>query len=532
MAPEQIHGLEVDERSDVYSLAIVLYQLLAGSPPFASSSEYELIRAQIEAAPPGLSGRVPGLRSEIEGAVMRALAKEPAERFQSVSAFGASLGISDLAGRTAEIVRSRLAVLPWQPTHVAAPAGATRLAISSPAKPTVALVAAEEGVLAHLSDFGDRPAAIEPSGTTISQSRSGFGATARILLTVVILLAAGLFGKLAWNEIHIERPSAPGEGAGAGGEERAVTSPPQQPAGPVTDDVPQLHGVAPIGASETEKPGAADASPTNHMEAVVAPAGTARLDVPPQAAPNAPKPWRDCDACPEMVDVPPGRFMMGSTADDPDAEDVERPQHEVVIAKAFALGRYEVTSDEWEACVSGGGCEGYRPSDARIGRGQRPVTNVSWEDARRYVLWLSAKTGYSYRLASEAEWEYAARAGTTTRFWWGDDAGYGNANCKACGKEWGQASPVGSFAPNTYGLYDVSGNVWEWVEDCWRAYGEQGDARSDAGEAIVDKIDCSQRVLRGGSWDNTAARIRSAQRSGGAPEGRHPVVGFRVARDR
>jgi tRNA A-37 threonylcarbamoyl transferase component Bud32 len=439
MAPEQIRGLDVDERSDVYSLAIVLYQLLCGSPPFASSSEYELIRAQIEAAPPGLIGRVPGLRSEIEDAVMRALAKEPADRFQSVAAFGASLGISDLAGRTAEIMRSRLAALPCQPTHAAVPAaGATRLVSSSPpAKPITALVPAEECAVGHLSDFGDGPAAIEPSGTTISQSRSRFGATERILLAVSILLAAGLVGKLAWNEIHIERPSAPGGGAGA--EDRPVTGAALQLAGTgATDDVRQSPTVDPVSAGETKSPDAADAIPTKQIETAEAPPfapDTARPDLLPMAAPDGPKPWRDCDVCPEMMDVPAGRFMMGSTAEDPDAEDVERPQHEVLIAKAFALGRHEVTFDEWEACVSGGGCQGYRPSDARTGRGRQPVVNVSWQDAQTYVRWLGAKTGHSYRLPSEAEWEYAARAGTMTRFWWGDDAGYANANCRTCGKE-------------------------------------------------------------------------------------------------
>ncbi len=176
--------------------------------------------------------------------------------------------------------------------------------------------------------------------------------------------------------------------------------------------------------------------------------------------------FRDCDQCPEMVVVPAGSFTMGSPRGE--GSDDERPQHEVTIARAFAVGKYPITFDEWDACVAAGGCK-YKPEDAGWGRSRRPAINVSWNDAQEYVAWLSKKTGKPYRLLSEAEWEYAARGGTTTRYPWGNDPGTNRANFYGSGSEWSgkQTAPVGSFDPNKFGLYDMIGNVWEWVEDCW-----------------------------------------------------------------
>ena len=199
---------------------------------------------------------------------------------------------------------------------------------------------------------------------------------------------------------------------------------------------------------------------------------------------------QDCPECPEMVVVPGGRF-----------------------GRPFAVGVYEVTFGEWDACVSGGGCGGYRPSDQGRGRGRQPVRNVSWDDAQAYVRWLSGKTGEEYRLLSEAEWEYVARAGTTTEYWWGDDVGHNRANCNGCGDSYSYTAPVGSFAANPFGLHDVHGNVWEWVEDCWE--GVWG---------------CRARVLRGGSWDGKPRDLRSAHRGLATTGDRGNDVGFRVSR--
>ena len=234
--------------------------------------------------------------------------------------------------------------------------------------------------------------------------------------------------------------------------------------------------------------------------------------------------FQDCPECPEMVVVPEGSFMMGSTAGDGD----ERPVHEVTIARPFAVGVHEVTFEGWDWCVSDGGCGGYRPDDEGWGRGKRPVINVSWNDAKAYVRWLSGRTGKRYRLPSEAEWEYVARAGTKAAYWWGYAIGRNRANCDGCGSRWDdeQTAPVGSFPANPFGLYDVHGNVWEWVEDCWND--SYHGAPSDG--SAWESGNCSRRVLRGGSWFINPGFLRSADRVRDTSGGRSDLIGFRVAR--
>ena len=225
---------------------------------------------------------------------------------------------------------------------------------------------------------------------------------------------------------------------------------------------------------------------------------------------------RECDACPEMVVVPEGRFRMGDLSGD--GNSLERPVHDVTIAAPFAVGKYEVTFAEWDACVAGGGCT-HRPADGGWGRGTRPVIDVSWDDAQEYMRWLSRETGKSYRLLSEAEWEYVARAGTTTEYWWGNEADHAHANygkdecCEgmAAGADrWEYTSPVGSFEPNAFGLFDTAGNAGEWVADCWHdSYqGAPNDGSVWAGG------DCDSHVSRDGSWVSGPWSISSAFRNG------------------
>ena len=231
---------------------------------------------------------------------------------------------------------------------------------------------------------------------------------------------------------------------------------------------------------------------------------------------------------PEMVVLPAGTFRMGCLSNDDDCYDDEQPVHEVTIPSAFALSAYEVSFAEWDACVSGGGCWGYRPNDEGWGRGARPVVKVSWKDAQDYVAWLSAETGARYRLPSESEWEYAARAGTETKYSWGDEIGASRANCYGdrCREDWERTAPVVSFGPNAWGLYDMHGNVSEWVEDCWN--GSYAGAPSD-GSAWL-RGECSRRVLRGGSWSDDPRNLRAAYRFRSSAGGRYDDNGFRVAR--
>jgi formylglycine-generating enzyme required for sulfatase activity len=238
--------------------------------------------------------------------------------------------------------------------------------------------------------------------------------------------------------------------------------------------------------------------------------------------------FKECDKCPEMIVVPAGTFTMGSPANELDHGADEGPQHRVTIAKPFAVGRFELTFDEWDACVANGGCNGHWFRDAGWGRGRRPVIDVSWDDAKAYVAWLSRETGKPYRLFSEAEFEYAARAGSQTAYPWGNDIGKGNADCDGCGSEWDgkQAAPVGSFAANAFGLYDMAGNVQEWVEDCY--HDNYGGAPTD-GSAWTSG-DCSRRVLRGGTWRSVPQSFRSADRGSCPPGCWGDGVGFRVGR--
>jgi formylglycine-generating enzyme required for sulfatase activity len=239
--------------------------------------------------------------------------------------------------------------------------------------------------------------------------------------------------------------------------------------------------------------------------------------------------FKECANCPEMVVVPAGSFTMGSPASEQDRSADEGPQHKVTIARAFAVGRFEVTFKEWDACVDGGGCDDYTPSDEGWGRGRRPVINVSWNDAQSYVDWLSKRTGKPYRLLSESEYEYAARAGTQTAYPWGNAVGKNNANCHSCGSRWDarQTAPVGSFAANRFGLYDMVGNVREWTEDCY--HNTYIGAPAD-GSAWIQNANCYDRVVRGGSYLLAPAFLRSASRYWFTTDYRLRYLGFRVAR--
>lgn len=233
--------------------------------------------------------------------------------------------------------------------------------------------------------------------------------------------------------------------------------------------------------------------------------------------------FKDCDGCPEMIALPPGSFTMGSKGGDTS----EHPAHTVTIAYAFAISRFEVSVAEWKACHAAGGCD-YLP-DRKGMTATSPIYNLSWQDAQKYAKWLSKKTGQPYRLPSEAEWEYAARAGTETEYWWGDAIGEGNANCKNCGGEWNRKRPavVDTFAANGFGLQGMNGGVWEWVADCW--FDSYDGAPGDG--SVRTRENCQSRVLRGGSWRNDASYARSASRFNYDNDVRYVLNGFRVVRD-
>jgi formylglycine-generating enzyme required for sulfatase activity len=242
--------------------------------------------------------------------------------------------------------------------------------------------------------------------------------------------------------------------------------------------------------------------------------------------------FRECateqgkDYCPIMVVVPAGSFTMGSPPTEKGRYANEGPQHQVTIAKPFAVSKFALTFEEWDTCVNEGDC-GQGASDLGWGRGRQPTINVTWNDAQRYVAWFAKMTGKPYRLLTEAEYEYATRAETQTIYPWGNDIGKNNANCNACGSQWDniQTAPVGSFAANGFGLYDMDGNVWEWVEDC--VHNNYDGAPMD-GSAWTTGGDCSRRVVRGGSWYVNPGSLRSAFRNWYPPDSRNQFLGIRV----
>ncbi|MBM3506820.1 MAG: formylglycine-generating enzyme family protein [Alphaproteobacteria bacterium] len=259
--------------------------------------------------------------------------------------------------------------------------------------------------------------------------------------------------------------------------------------------------------------------------------------------------FKDCETCPEMVVIPAGRFSMGTPGSVPSRSTDEAPAHTVTIGKAFAVGRFEVTKGEYAEFVRatgrapGGDCFYYNgtqmkmtPDPARnwdspgFAQSDRdPVVCINWDETGAYLQWLSQRTGQRYRLLSEAEWEFVARAGTSTTRPWGNDIGRGNANCDGCGTEYDakRTSPAGTFPANAFGVRDMLGNVWERVEDCWHETYAGAPADGTVWAALGN---CGQRVTRGGAWLSDAPDVRSALRNWDLPANRKNTLGFRVAR--
>ncbi|MGC1712533.1 MAG: formylglycine-generating enzyme family protein [Methyloceanibacter sp.] len=281
-----------------------------------------------------------------------------------------------------------------------------------------------------------------------------------------------------------------------------------------------------------------------------------------RAAERADREFKECTECPVMVGIPAGSFVMGSPPSESGRFDTEGPQHNVSV-KAFAIGKYDITSEQFLFFLRD---TGYQPAACNPlldmgwrspGHGRAsppydadapnwPAVCLDWRDAMRYVEWLNGKVRIErpgaardhgpYRLPTEAEWEYAARAGTTTARWWGDDIGIGNANCNGCGSIWDKRllADVDAFVPNGFGLYGVMGNAWQWTADCWHP---TYDGAPDDGSAWTE-ADCQRHVIRGGSWISLPVFVRSAARSvgGAGDEGQGEIdystlTGFRLARD-
>ena len=319
---------------------------------------------------------------------------------------------------------------------------------------------------------------------------------------------AGEFSFLAGdkNPSQSEKPAPP-------------AAPPVAPAPAASS--PPVSSAAPPAVRPPANIESSDSSGAEKPEPPTRPALQSSQQPPPSVASPAGLIFKDCAECPELVVVSAGEFTMGS-GDHPH----EKPAHKVKIAYPFAIGRYELTFADWDRCVDSGACRN-RPDSHGLQRDKFPVGDVSWEDANTYLKWLSAKTGQVYRLPSEAEWEYAARAGSPKRFSWGNEAGAGNANCADCESgAGGKLSPVGSYKPNAFGLSDTAGNMAEWVQDCWNE--SYSGAPADGSPWLSGN--CGLRGLRGGSLNNKAQLCRPSARFRYDSDVRYPANGFRVLR--
>jgi len=314
------------------------------------------------------------------------------------------------------------------------------------------------------------------------------------LYATALAIGLGIGGAVGWYKLHANRSSEAEDPPGALLPTQGF---PEQSVAVLPSELPD-RGAPLAGATAV---------------AVVVPKSPGELSGPYEV-------FRDCEQCPEMVKIPGGTFLIGSN-DDP----TERPVLRVTVPP-FALGRRPVTIGEWKRCVAARAC-GYEPD----GEDDMAVHNLSWNDAQQYVTWLSGVAGSQYRLPTEAEWEYAARGGTSTRFWWGNQLVAGMANCKGCSSEASdsrQPMRAGSFAPNPFGLYDMGGGVAQWVSDCWHK--SYRGAPNDG--SAWDAPNCRERVLRGGSWKNDPSYLRVSSRDRYDADVRYPTHGLRVARSR
>ena len=337
-----------------------------------------------------------------------------------------------------------------------------------------------------------------------------------IVVGVAAGVAAGVAGGVRGGSVtQVEAPPPPAVKTAQPAREAPPAVKTAQPARPVPQQQAAAQVFPPALPPVVEPPGPPPAQQVPWQVAVT-------LVKPPRLPFQAASPYevfRECEQCPEMINLPSGTFTMGSN-DDP----TEKPAHQINVA-AFALGRLPVTIGEWKQCVAAKACN-YEPS----GDDDMPVYNVSWNDAQQYVTWLSTITNSRYRLPTEAEWEYAARGGTTTKYWWGDHVAAGMANCKGCGEAPDPRLPMkaGSFAPNPFGLHDMAGGVTQWVSDCWH----KNYAGAPKDGSAWDTPTCQERVLRGGSWRNDSSDSRASSRDRYDAGVRYQTHGLRVARSR
>lgn len=530
MAPEQSRALEVGPPTDIYALSVVLFEMLTGHTPFEADTPMAVVLKSLSDPMPMPRSFNAKISEELQGVILKGTARDMKDRYQSAMEFSAAL---DRAMDRIQATMDKTVVLPPPKPDVVP--GSNRLALvvvlavlflgSSLAawiylKPgTPDAVDADTSLTVESQPGkGSKDAQVKPGNAKTSDTKKEEFSKARD--SVVQAVTA--------PEVEATQVQPSATVVDTAEVESPVTSMPV----PIvaTPDPEKVRLAEAARAAEDVRVRAEEVARVDAQRAAEKAAEEKRKEESRQKAAQAAA-ANDAKnlvprAKPAMVSIAGGSFSMGCGAPDTACLGAEKPVHAVKV-KSFRLSKHEVTFDQYDAFAAATGRA--KPDDKGWGRGNRPVINVNWEDANAFVTWLAKQTGEPFRLPTEAEWEYAARAGTNTVYLWGNEVGFGLANCTGCGSNFDgdRTSPVGTFAANKFGLHDMHGNVWEWVQDCW----QEGYAGAPTDGSARMTGNCSSRILRGGSWLNNPSYLRIAYRNWLASNLRDVNTGFRVARD-
>ena len=536
MAPEQSKALDVGPPTDIYALSVVLFEMLTGHTPFEADTPMAVVLKSLSDPMPMPRSFNAKISEELQGVILKGTAKDMKDRYQSAMEFSAAL---DRAMDRIQATMDKTVVMPPPKPDVVP--GSNRLALVVVL--AVLFLGSAIGAWLYLkpgtqdSVDTDTSLAVEARsepGSRSPETKPGNDKTSDTKKEDFPRTEDSTPRAVTEPDIELTKARTPSSTSAV--DTRAVDSAvPTQPIPIVATPDPEKERLAEAARSEEDARvraeadarvrADADARARTELVAEQKQKEEARLKAAQAAAASETKNLVP-RAKPTMVSIAGGSFSMGCGSPDTACLDAEKPVHTVTV-KSFRLSKHEVTFDQYDAFAIATGRA--KPDDKGWGRGDRPVINVNWEDANAFVTWLAKQTGEPYRLPTEAEWEYAARAGTSTIYLWGNEVGFGLANCTGCGSNFDgdRTSPVGTFAANKFGLHDVHGNVWEWVQDCWQE-GYAG-APSDGSARLTGN--CSSRILRGGSWLNNPSYLRIAYRNWLSSNLRDVNTGFRVARD-
>ncbi len=525
MAPEQSRALDVGPATDIYALSVVLFEMLTGHTPFEADTPMAVVLKSLSDPMPMPRSFNARISEELQGVILKGTARDMKDRYQSAMEFSAAL---DRAMDRIQATMDKTVVLPPPKPDVVP--GSNRLALLSVLAVLFlgSVVAAWIYLKPGTPDAADTAASLTVESQTAQgkkdpEAKPGNDKTSDIKKEEFSKVEDRAVQTVTAPEIDSIEAQPSTAVADTSAVELPVTTRPVPIVVPPDPEKERLAEAARaeedvrIRAEEVARVDAERAAEERRKEVTRQKAALAAASDAKNLVPRAK---------PAMVSIAGGKFSMGCGAPDGACLDAEKPVHTVTV-KSFKLSKHEVTFDQYDAFAAATGRA--KPDDGGWGRGSRPVINVNWEDANAFVTWLAKQTREPFRLPTEAEWEYAARAGTSTVYLWGNEIGFGLANCTGCGSNFDgdRTSPVGTFAASKFGLHDMHGNVWEWVQDCW----QDGYAGAPTDGSARMTGNCSSRILRGGSWLNNPSYLRVAYRNWLSSSLRDVNTGFRVARD-